>query len=217
MPGLIACIGVVGTPNLLEGGCPPVKGKGVPDMYGLGRRRTRWKQDNGCQLCSSGCCSFVQVDALTVAATTTAAAAAIVAVASQQGSVGAGRGWSFEGYYTVLVSFAPVRNSKTVTATVFETRDRNPSVTRIHFTPTAGWHRVAWKVGRKSGPSRPSALGACPTASKFQLQTDNLRASTCGEAMRAPYPPKFVYSTDPPSSRSGSSGWPNDTAQTGCA
>jgi hypothetical protein len=72
-----------------------------------------------------GCCGFVQVDALTVAATA-AAAAAIVVVASQQGSVGAGRGWSFEGYYTVLVSFAPVLNSKTVTA-VCEPRDRNPS------------------------------------------------------------------------------------------
>ena len=44
-----------------------------------------------------GCCGFVQVDALTVAATTTAAAAAIVVVASQQGSVGAGRGWSLKG------------------------------------------------------------------------------------------------------------------------
>jgi hypothetical protein len=90
MPGLIARIGVDGTPNLLGGGCLLAVGKGVPDMCGLGGSGLDGSGTMGANVVRVGagvCFNFA--DAVTVA--TAAAAAAIVAVAGQQGSVGAGR------------------------------------------------------------------------------------------------------------------------------
>jgi hypothetical protein len=89
MPRLVACVGIDGMLNPLGGGCPPAVGKGVPDMCGFVEADS---MEAGQCVPRVGA-SFV--DALTVAAAATAAAE-IVVVASQQGLVGAGRGWSSE-------------------------------------------------------------------------------------------------------------------------